>query len=113
MVYFLFLFSPKQSLLQARECIQLEIDALLLLHEEGRRRHNQFLANLHHDALSLMEHLQEMPPNGLGVTDSVCFDSALPVSKYQYMYDDSGDGLQAQMTHYYFSAANTVKCLFS
>jgi hypothetical protein len=59
--------------------------------------------NLHGDALSLLDCVSEMPPNGLVVTENVCFDTNVRVPAFAYYYDESGTSaaIKERIAYYY------------
>jgi hypothetical protein len=98
MVYLLFLFSPKQTILQARACIKRELATL-----SARTARQKALAALHADALNLLTEVKEMPRHGLVVTENVCFDTQVPITAFEYHYDDSGSNatIKERIAYYY------------
>jgi hypothetical protein len=105
MVYLLFLFSPKQTIMQARTCIQRELATL-----KTSSARQKALAALHIDALNLLAEVGEMPPHGgLVVTENVCFDTHVPITAFEYMYDDSGINatIKERIAYYYNTTTTT------
>ena len=97
-MYLLFLFSSKQSISQARACIQRQRH--LFSQQKGSPLN---LAALHDDALNLMAEIVEMPQNGLVVTENVCFDPKVPIAGFESLFDKSGANatIKARIAYYY------------
>ncbi len=99
MVHLLFLFSSTQTILQARACIQRELATL----SGAQTARQKALAALHADALDLLTEVVDMPRHGLVVTENVCFNTMVPITAFEYLYDDSGTNaaLKERIAYYY------------
>jgi hypothetical protein len=100
-MYLLFLFSSKQSISQARACIQRQRH--LFSQQKGSGSPPLNLVALHDDALNLMAEIVEMPQNGLVVTENVCFDPKVSIAGFESLFDKSGTNatIKERISYYY------------